>query len=134
MISELRKGARADERVRKWFARLRDDEVFLSVLVMGELRRGVECVRRRDPAGAGSLEAWLQRIVADRADRILPITAGIADAWGRMNVPDPLPVIDSLLAATAHVHRLTVATRNTRDFARAGVTAVNPFAAPPATR
>lgn len=67
-------------------------------------------------------------VVADHGDRVLPVTPEIADVWGRFNVPDTLPVVDSLLAATAHVHGLTVVTRNVRDIARTGVPVLNPFA------
>lgn len=129
VISELRKGERADTAVRTWFARVDDDDVFLSVLVVGEIRKGIERVRRRDPAQAPPLEAWLRRITAGYADRILPVTVDIAEAYGRFNVPDPLPTIDSLVAATAHVHGMTVATRNVGDIVRTGVPVVNPFEA-----
>ena len=74
-----------------------------------------------------ALEAWLNLVVHSREDRILPIDLEVAQAWGRLNVPDPLPVMDSLLAATAHVHGLTVVTRNTKDFGRTGVPTLNPF-------
>jgi predicted nucleic acid-binding protein len=84
-------------------------------------------VRRRDPAGADALDRWLHQVRSEYADRILPLTANIAETWGRFNVPDPLPVIDSLLAATAHVHDLSLVTRNTADMARTGVPVVNPF-------
>ena len=127
VISELRKGTRANEAVRRWYAGVPDEDIFLSVLVIGELRRGVESLRRRDVAAGTALDSWLKRVAKDHADRILPVTTAIAEAWGRFNVPDPLPVIDSLIAATAHVHRLVVATRNVRDIGRTGVPVINPF-------
>jgi len=127
VISELRKGERADPGVTAWMAQVGDDELYLSVLVVGEVRSGVEQVRRRDVAQAEVLDAWLRRITRDHADRVLPITSTIAETWGRLNVPDPLPVVDALLAATALVHGLTVATRNVDDIARTGVAVVNPF-------
>lgn len=127
VISELRKGERADTAVTAWMADVDDDAVYLSVLVIGEIRQGVERIRRRDVAQAEALDAWLRRIVDDHADRVLPITSTIAETWGRLNVPDPLPVVDALLAATALVHDLTVATRNVADIARTGVAVVNPF-------
>lgn len=127
VISELRKGARCDPSVTEWFAALRSDEIFLSVLNVGELRRGIELIRRRDPTSAQALEGWLEGLVRDHGDRIIPIDREVASEWGRLNVPDPLPVIDSLLAATAKVHGLTLATRNTRDIERTGVKCVNPF-------
>lgn len=127
VISELRKGERADAAVTDWMAHVGDDEVYLSVLVVGEIRQGVERVRRRDVEQAEALDAWLRRITDAHADRVLPITSPIAETWGRLNVRDPLPVVDALLAATALVHGLTVATRNVTDIARTGVAVVNPF-------
>jgi len=127
VIAELRKGARANPRVRDWLSGLSADGIFLSVLTIGEIRRGVESVRRRDSASALALDRWLRRLLTDHADRILPVTLPIAEAWGRMSVPDPLPVVDGLLAATAQVHGLTLATRNVKDVARTGVDLFNPF-------
>jgi hypothetical protein len=128
VISELRKGKRSDPRVAAWFATIGDDEVFLSVLTVGELRQGIERIRRRDIKRAADLNRWLRTTVETYQDRILAIDRAIAEEWGRMNVPDPLPVIDGLLAATAKVHGLTLATRNTKDIAHTGVTFLNPFA------
>ena len=127
VISELRKGARAHEGVRRWFESLEPEEIFLSVVVTGEIRRGIEAIRRRDPRAAVTLDRWLKRVVSSYESRILPIDALVADAWGRLNVPDPLPVVDGLMATTAKVHNLTLATRNIRDVERTGVSIVNPF-------
>jgi predicted nucleic acid-binding protein len=127
IISELRKGARADRRVRDWFAGLAEDELYLSVLTVGEVRNGIERIRRRDRPAAASLERWLREIVGAHQDRILPIDQAICEEWGRLSVPDPLPVIDGLLAATAAVHGLVLATRNVQDLVRTGVAFVNPF-------
>jgi predicted nucleic acid-binding protein len=130
VISELRKGKRADPGVRSWFASLADEAVFLSALTLGEIRRGIESIRRRDSAAAAALESWLGRIADAHRDRIVPIDRAIAEEWGRMNAPDPLPVVDGLLAATAKVTGLTLATRNTDDIARSGVSFLNPFESP----
>ena len=73
------------------------------------------------------LERWLKKLVDGYADRIIGVDAEIAEAWGRLNVPDPLPVIDGLLAATALVHDMTLVTRNTADVVRCGVPIINPF-------
>jgi hypothetical protein len=127
VVAELRKGPRAHANVRTWFAALDPEAILLSVLTVGEIRRGIENLRRRDPAGARSLEHWLRRLLADHADRILAVDLEVADEWGRLNVPDPLPVIDGLLAATARIHGLTLATRNVKDVVRSGVDVVNPF-------
>jgi predicted nucleic acid-binding protein len=116
--------------VRAWLATVRGDARCLSVLVLGEIRQGVERLRRRDPRQAGVYEAWLATLRRDYADRLLPETADVAAEWGRLNVPDPLPAIDGLLAATARVWRLTLVSRDTADLARTGVRLLNPFEAP----
>lgn len=127
VMAELRKGSRANVRVRSWFAALDPDAILLSTLTIGEIRRGIENVRRRDAPSARALERWLRRLVVEHGDRILPVDLPVADEWGRLNVPDPLPVIDGLLAATAKVHGLTLATRNVKHVARTGADVVNPF-------
>lgn len=129
VVSELRKGARADRKVAAWFHGLAPDELFLSVLVVGELRRGIERIRRRDPKTAQALDRWLAGLAAGFEDRILPVDLRVAEEWGRMNVPNPLPVLDALMAATAKVHGFVLATRNVKDVASTGVTTVNPFVA-----
>jgi toxin FitB len=128
VISELRKRERADPAVRAWFASVADEEIFLSVLTIGEIRQGVERIRRRDPAAATALDRWLDRVVDTHRDRLVPVDRLVAEEWGRMNVPDPLPMIDGLLAATAKIAGLTLATRNVSDVERTGVDLVNPFA------
>jgi predicted nucleic acid-binding protein len=128
VISELRKGKRAEPGVKSWFAGLADEEIFLSVLTIGEIRRGIEGIRRRDPEAATALDSWLARIHYAHRDRIIQIDRAVAEEWGRMNVPDPLPVVDGLLAATAKVTGLTLATRNVSDIQAAGVDVVDPFA------
>jgi predicted nucleic acid-binding protein len=127
VISELRKGRRADLRVSAWFADPAAEEIFLSALTIGEIRRGIESVRRRDPDAAAALDRWLVLLCEAHGDRILPIDRAIAEEWGRMNVPDPLPVVDGLLAATARVLGLTLVTRNIADVAGVGVELLDPF-------
>jgi toxin FitB len=129
VVSELRKGRRCDPSVASWFAGVASEEIYLSALTIGEIRKGIENIRRRDERTAEALEAWLGEVVAAHSDRILPIDEGIADQWGRYNVPDPLPVLDSLLAATASTHGLTLVTRNLKDIERTGVDCLNPFSA-----
>lgn len=130
VISELRKGKRADPNVTSWFADLAEEDIYLSVLTLGEIRKGIESIRRRDPKAGEALESWLGRVSEAHRDRVLDVDRAIAEEWGRMNVPDPLPVVDGLLAATAKVTGLTVATRNSDDFARTGVSFVDPFSTP----
>jgi len=127
VLSELRKGVRANAGVRSWFAQATDAEVFTSVMVLGEIRRGIESVRRRDSIAALALEQWLLRLTETFADRVLAVDADVADRWGALNVPDPVPTVDGLLAATALVHDLTLVTRNVRDVERTGVRSFDPF-------
>ena len=128
VVSELRKGERADANVVRWFAHIGADDLFLSVLVVGEIRRGIERIRRNDAATAHSLDRWLVGLVAGYEDRILPVDRRVAEEWGRLNVPNPIPVVDGLMAATARVHGLVLATRNVKDTASTGVKTLNPFA------
>lgn len=126
IVSELRKGERADERLRTWFASVDDDEVFTSVLVLGEIRRGIESIRGRDVSAALAIEQWLIRLATGFGDRILPVDVRIGDRWGTLNVPDPIPTVDGLLAATALVHDLTLVTRNVKDVVGTGVRTLDP--------
>jgi predicted nucleic acid-binding protein len=127
VISELRKGKRADANVAGWFADVAEEEIFFSVLTIGEIRRGIENVRRRDPDSAAALDRWLSLISEAHGDRVIPIDRAIAEEWGRMNVPDPLPVVDGLLAATARVMGLMLVTRNSADVEGTGVDLLDPF-------
>lgn len=127
VLSELRKGDRTHAAVRAWFESTNEGDLFTSVLVLGELRRGVESIRRRDRISAEALDQWLHRLTETFADRVLAVDAAIADRWGPLNVPDPVPTVDGLLAATALIHDMTLVTRNTRDVQRTGVRLLNPF-------
>jgi hypothetical protein len=127
VLSEIRKGERANAGVREWFAEASDEDLFVSVLVFGEIRRGIEAIRRRDLVSAAYLDQWFATVQARSTGRVLVVTPGIADRWGRLNIPDPLRVIDSLLAATALEHDLTLVTRNIKDVKRTGVSLLNPF-------
>lgn len=127
IISELRKRERAHPNVAKWVAQTPVKDIGTSVLVLAEIRRGIELKRRRDPEQAQSLDRWFAQMRTRLADRVLPIDEPIAEAWSRLGIPDPLPLIDGLLAATAKVHGLTLVTRNTADVARTGVEVLDPF-------
>ncbi|HEY5282537.1 MAG TPA: type II toxin-antitoxin system VapC family toxin [Polyangia bacterium] len=127
VLSELRKGARADVNVRRWFERIDEDAIFLSVLVTGEIRRGIESIRKRDPRAATALERWLDNVMEAHSERVLPVNAATADEWGRLDARGSLPVVDGLLAATARVHDLTLVTRNVKDVIRTGVDTLDPF-------
>ncbi len=127
IISEVRKGRRCDPNVAAWYRGIRDDELFLSVLVIGEIRQGIERLRPRNPRQAMALERWLEELLRAFGDRILPLDEKAAQNWGRLNAGRVFPVIDSLLAATADAHGLTLATRNVKDIERSGVRCMNPF-------
>lgn len=127
VISEVRKGDRCDSHVASWYASIQDSELFLSVLVLGEIRRGVELARRSDRRKADTLANWLARVEDAFGARVLPIDGTVADEWGRMSALRPVPVIDGLLAATAKVHGLTLATRDDEGVRGLGAHIVNPF-------
>ena len=127
IISEIRKRERADARVAQWVAKTAVADIGTSVIVLAEIRRGIELKRRNDARQATALDRWFEHMRARLGDRVLPIDEPIADAWARLNVPDPLPVVDGLLVATARVHGLTLVTRNVSDIARTGVALLNPF-------
>lgn len=129
VISELRKRDRANVNVRAWFASVTDDDLFLSVLVIGEIRQGIERLKERDSGQAEALEAWLGRVKKLFGPRLLPITESVAEEWGRLNRIRPLPTVDSLLAATAKVNGLTLVSRNVADFSGTGVSLLDPFTA-----
>ncbi len=127
IISEVRKGDRCDAFVSAWYASIDDEDLFLSTLVLGEIRRGIELARPRDPGKATSLERWLRQVETMFAGRVLGIDAAVSDQWGRMSAIRPIPVIDGLLAATAVINGLTLVTRNERDIAGLGAAVLNPF-------
>ncbi len=135
IISELRKQDKANPGVQQFFddAIAQEAKLYLSVITIGELRRGVELIRhRRDYPQADLLEAWLQRILTDYADCILDLTVTDAQVWGYLRVPHSQNAIDKQIAATALTHNLTLVTRNVQDFADTGVNLLNPFQNPDA--
>ena len=127
IVSELRKESRAQTSVVQWAKRVPEEHLFTSVLVLGEIRRGIEQLRSTDQLQALALERWLHRTENAFSERVLPVTSKITDAWGRISSLRPLPVVDSLLAATAIVHDLVLVTRNTSDIHDVGAALLNPF-------
>lgn len=117
-----------DANVVQWMRSNDDEAFFVSVLTLGEIRRGI--LRLQDQHRRIRLERWRESLVARFQDRILPIDAPVADLWGEITATlasEPLPVIDALLAATALHHDLTLVTRNTRDVERTGAVVINPW-------
>lgn len=127
VISETRK-AHADSGVMAFLSAADASELFLSVLTLGELWKGVEAKRRTAPVVADQLGTWVDGIETTFADRVLRVDAAIARRWGELSAGRSLPVFDTLIAATALGHGLTLVTRNGRDFESTGVPLVDPFA------
>ena len=130
IISEIRKGDRCHRHVTAWFTSIDDEDIYLSVLAIGEIRKGIEKARRTDPAQARALEKWLSTVKQSYGERILPIDQMVADEWGNMSAIRAGPTIDTLLAATAKVHKMTLATRNVADVTGLGAAVLNPFEPP----
>jgi toxin FitB len=99
----------------------------MSVLVIGEIRRGVERLRMRDPDRSSRFESWLNDLLSVFNDRIIPVDVEVAQTWGRWDAVRTLPVVDGLMAATAVVKGLTFVTRNTRDFAGLDIRLFDPW-------
>ena len=129
VISEIRKRERADPNVIRWVSQTPAGDIGTSVLVLAEIRRGIELKRRNDPLQAKALDRWFSQMRNRLADRVLPIDEIIAEAWATLGIPNPLPLVDSLLAATAKVHGLTLVTRNIADIEATGVALLDPFSA-----
>jgi hypothetical protein len=127
VISEIRKRDRAHPNVVRWVARTPAEEIGTSVLVLAEIRHGVEMKRRRDPEQAKALDRWYSQLRTRLGGRVLPVDEAVAEAWALIGIPDPVPLIDGLLAATAKVHGLTLVTRNVTDVSLTGVSLLDPF-------
>jgi predicted nucleic acid-binding protein len=132
VISESRKRSKADKGVRHFFQQAAKEEarVFISVVTVGELRRGVELIRHRgDFRQADRLAHWLDQLLVEYREYVLDINTDIAQLWGCLRVPHPENALDKLIAATALIYDLTIVTRNHSDFAKTGVRLLNPFSA-----
>ncbi|MEJ2612360.1 MAG: type II toxin-antitoxin system VapC family toxin [Candidatus Thiodiazotropha sp.] len=130
VISEARKGSKANKGVQAFFKQVIEDEaqIFISVVTVGELRCGVELIRHRgDIRQANKLEKWLEELLVEYKDSILDINQDIAQLWGQLRVPHQENALDKQIAATALIYDLTVVTRNHKDFAKTGVPLLNPF-------
>lgn len=127
VLSELRK-REPDTAVLGWFSDKAPETLYLSIITIGEVERGIERQRNLNPGFAEALESWLDRMIEFYADRILTVTTPIARRWGRLSARIGHPGVDLLIAATALEHGLAVITRNVRDFLPTGVAVENPFA------
>lgn len=120
--------ARAPAAVREWLEATRDEDMAMSVMSLGEMREGIERLRPRDRDTADVLEARLGALARTLAGRVISVTSDIAERWGELQAArGPLPLVDSLIAATAQAYGLQVVTRNASDFERCGVGVVDPW-------
>lgn len=132
VLSELRKVrlGKADERVARWADSVDAIELYLSAITIHELEMGILLAERRDPTQGAALRTWLNNhVLPTFAGRILPVDTAVAQRSARLHVPDPHPLRDGLIAATALVHGMTVVTRNVADFEPTGVHILNPWVA-----
>ena len=128
VISEARKGLKANLGVKEFFQKTDADDIYLSAQTIGEIRRGLENIRQRgDLPQSRKLEKWLDLVIDDYADRILSFDEECAQVWGRLMSPHPQHPIDKQIAAIALIHDLIVVTRNVDDFRGTGVEIKNPF-------
>ena len=127
IVSEACKGSRAYVGISRWFSSIAAEDLYLSVLVAGEIRQSIEGLRRRDQIQTDHLGVWISGLRRRYADRILPMDLEIAEEWGCTNAPDHISSRDGLMAATSKVRNITLVTRNTADVARTGVHLLNLF-------
>jgi toxin FitB len=126
ILSELHKRA-PNPAVRAWIEAVPDDQLYISVLNIGEIRRGVQVARQRGLASAERLNAWLERTIEQFTERIVPVLLPDALIWGQLTAGNKIPVDDAMLAAQAYARDWTLVTRNIKDVARTGVRLLNPF-------
>ena len=126
VLSELRR-PEPNRGVMRWYNATLDADMHLSVMTIGEFRKGLARLRRKDAERAAGLALWLDHLLAPYESRVLPVTPEIANIWGELNDPKPLPIIDAFIAATAIVHDMVLVTRNYKDFERTGARLLNPF-------
>ena len=127
IISEIRKGDHCHPQVAAWWQDASGSDLYLSALSIGEICKGIERVRPKNPQKAAMLEHWVEQVMVDFSDRVLAVTIGIAEEWGRISATRSISIIDALLAATAKVHGLMLVTRNEADMNNLGVEIFNPF-------
>ncbi|MGH4020612.1 MAG: type II toxin-antitoxin system VapC family toxin [Pseudonocardiaceae bacterium] len=127
VLSDTRK-RRRNPGLTDWISTTPSERLHVSVLTIGEIGRGVtRLIERGDGRQAAMVEGWLDDVVEEFGERIIPVSVHVAREWGRQRGAQPVPVIDALIAATATVHGWTLVTRNTKDFDRTGTRLLNPF-------
>jgi predicted nucleic acid-binding protein len=127
VISEIQRGDRCHQSVRSWWSRAEVSEVYLSVLVVGEIQRGIERLAPGDPGRARQFQSWLESIIRGFDGRLLDVDLEVARIWGKLSANRTLPLVDGLLAATAVAHDLILVTRNTTDIRGTDARCLNPF-------
>ena len=129
VVSELRKGDRANTGLVAWYQARDKRELYLSVITLAELRRGIALIRLRDARQADVLDRWCRALQRgfSRVGHLLTLRPAEAAAWGELQAIRPLPILDAFLAATAQTHKLTLVTRNETDFVGLPITMENPF-------
>jgi toxin FitB len=129
VLSEIRKGPqRARTEVFQWWLRMEGEDFFLSVMTLGEIRKGIDRLSFRDMKQSLMLERWLEDMKRAFSERLVEISPAVAERWGKLQAIRSLPEVDALLAASALEHDLTLVTRNEADFAGLGLRVLNPFA------
>lgn len=132
VLGEIRKGpGKAQKEVWEWWLAMEGQELFLSVMTLGEVRKGIDRLRTRDVPQVLVLERWLDKVRREFNGRLIPVTVEIADRWGKFQATRSLPEVDALLAATVLEHDLILVTRNETDFDGLGIRVLNPFPAYP---
>lgn len=133
VLSEIRKGPqRAQPEVYQWWLGMRDQELFLSVMTLGEIRKGIDRLGTRDISQTVALERWLDEVKTTFRERVIDVSLAVAERWGKLQAMRSLPEVDALLAASVLEYDLTLVTRNEADFEGLGIRVLNPFRPPPA--
>ncbi len=133
VLSEIRKGPqRARPEVYQWWLGMRDQEMYLSVMTLGEIRKGIDRLGTRDVSQTVALERWLDEVKSTFCERVIDVSLAVAERWGKLQAMCSLPEVDALLAASALEYDLTLVTRNEADFEGLGIRVLNPFRPPPA--
>ncbi len=133
VLSEIRKGPqRARPEVYQWWLGMRDQEIYLSVMTLGEIRKGIDRLGVRDVSQTLALERWLGDVKTTFRERVIDVSLAVAERWGKLQATRSLPEVDALLAASVLEYDLTLVTRNEADFEGLDIRILNPFLLPPA--